>query len=132
MSEFDRFVAAVYRQELRDIERLATPSAINARDEDGRTPLMHAVLDDDANPEIVTLLVRKGADVNATDAEQKWTALHFAARDQKKEIVRALLSSGADVHAVDVFGNTPLWRAAMHARPDIEIVRLLLASGSDP
>ena len=53
----------------------------------GRTPLMHAVLDDEADAEVVTFVVKKGANVNATDAEQKWTALHL------------LLASGSDPEA---------------------------------
>ena len=132
MKNADDLVTAVYRQDFARIERLATPSTINGRDEDGRTPLMHAVLAEDANPEVVRLLVRLGADVNAADKVQKWTSLHFAARDLKQSVVQALIELGANAHATDVFGNTPLWRAIMNRGATPGLIRILVEAGSDP
>ncbi len=129
----EKLIAAVYRKDHTTIEKmLADGVSIDARDEDGRTALMHAVLAEDADPEMIGFLTRHGADVNIEDTDQKWTALHFAARDQRAAIVRVLLDTGANVDAQDSFGNTPLWRCVMNSAPDFEIVKRLLARGADP
>jgi truncated hemoglobin YjbI len=61
--------------------------------------------------EVVRLLVRAGADVNACGGVTQATALHMAARRGHVEIARALLDSGAAVNARDRRGDTPLQRA---------------------
>jgi ankyrin repeat protein len=131
MRKLDEILGAVYRRDVSALEH-ATPAEVNASDEDRRPPLMHAVLAEHADPLIVRLLIERGADVNVADKDQKWTALHFAARDQKEPIVRALLEAGAKVDPVDVFGNTPLWRAVSNASPNLDVVKELLAHGADP
>jgi ankyrin repeat protein len=93
---------------------------------------MHAVLAEDADADTVKLLISQGADVNATDNDQKWTALHFAARDQKEDHVRVLLDAGASVDAVDVFGNTPLWRASSEQSPKLSVLKALVDHGANP
>lgn len=126
-------VRYVYQKNLDDIDAaLGTGVNINQGDKDGRTPLMHAVLDDEADGRFVRSLLERGADVTTHDREQKWTALHFAARDQKAQIVEILIQSGADVNALDSFGNTPLWRAIMNDRVDVEVIGILLRNGADP
>jgi ankyrin repeat protein len=126
-------LTAVYRQDMGAIKRL-TESGIdmNERDKDGRTVLMHAVLAENAESGLVKYLISSGVDVDASDKAQQWTALHFAARDQKPEIVRALIEGGAQIDPVDVFGNTPLWRCVMISSPNETVVRILLESGADP
>jgi ankyrin repeat protein len=131
MSKLKDILGAVYRKDFSALERLS-PAEVNLRDQDGRTPLMHAVLADDADPAIVKLLIERGADVNLVDVDQKWSALHFAARDQKEAIVRALLEAGADVDKLNVFGNTPLWESVMFASPKLAVAKTLLEHGADP
>lgn len=131
MKKFTDVVRAVYRKDLPVLRELTAEEA-NLRDQDGRTPLMHAVLAEDADPAVVAALIDRGADVNARDTGQEWTALHFAARDQNLALVRQLLEAGAEVDPVDVFGNTPLWRAVMEAGSDSTVIRLLLSHGADP
>jgi uncharacterized protein len=132
MFPFSALVAAIYRKDYSAIDSLLKSANINAFDEDGRTPLMHAVLAEDADIRMVRYLVSHGANVNAVDSGQQWTALHFAARDQKTDIVRTLLEGCADVDPTDTFGNTPLWRAVMNAAPKISIIMDLLSYGADP
>jgi ankyrin repeat protein len=131
MKEFTDVARAVYRRDLPMLRELTTEEA-NLRDQDGRTPLMHAVLAEDADPAVVATLIDRGADVNVRDTGQEWTALHFAARDQNAVLVRQLLEAGAAVDPVDVFGNTPLWRAVMEAGDDATVIRVLLSHDADP
>jgi ankyrin repeat protein len=130
MTTFGEIARAVYRKDFTVLGGLTRAEA-NLRDEDGRTPLMHAVLADDADPAVVAVLIDRGTDVNAADAAQRWTALHFAARDGNERLVRSLLAAGADVDAVDVFGNTPLWRA-VNTGTGLAPMTELLHHGADP
>lgn len=129
--KLDDILGAVYRGEVSVLEHV-TLAEVNASDDDGRSPLMHAVLAEHADPSIVRFLIDRGADVNVADKDQNWTALHFAARDQKEPIVRVLLEAGAKVDPVDVFGNTPLWRVVSTASPNLKIAKDLLVHGADP
>jgi ankyrin repeat protein len=127
----NEILTAVYQKNLSVLQR-ASSSELNAADGDGRIPLIHAVLAEHAEPEIVRLLIERGSDINKADLGQQWTALHFAARERKAEIVHLLLEAGAKVDAMDVFGNTPLWRAVSQASPSLPVVQDLLAHGADP
>lgn len=131
MNNLDEIIEAVYRKDIMALKKLSLAS-VNMTDQDGRTPLMHAILAEDADPSIVRLLINQGANVNAFDGGQKWTALHFAARDQEEAIVRILLEEGATVDPVDVFGNTPLWRGVMNFTSNIDMIKELVAHGADP
>jgi ankyrin repeat protein len=132
----DEIVGAVYREDLSKLEAiLASGVPIDAPDSDGRTPLMHAVLASPVSERVVAWLLSKGADANAHDNGQCWTALHFAARDGNPEIVHLLIQSGAKVDALDAFGNTPMWRATIAAPRNpgcVECIGLLLEAGADP
>src|SRR5437762_4652639 len=65
----------------------------------------------ETGPEVVRVLARAGADVNACGGVTRATALHMAARRGHVEIARALLDSGAAVNVRDRKGDTPLQRA---------------------
>jgi ankyrin repeat protein len=130
MSELDKIETAIARNNLAALKKLVSAKNVNSRDEDGFTLAMNVVLDDETDPQLLQLLVERGADVNAVD-EQRYTALHFAARDQRCELVKILLEAGAHVDAVEAMGNTPLCLCASSSRPDLEIVKLLLQHGAD-
>jgi ankyrin repeat protein len=123
-------LTAIRRGETAKLKTGISAKDVTAKDEDGRTPLMHAVLGEHASAEMVGVLIGHGADVNAADKKQ-WTALHFAAQSQNVDIMRALLKAGAEVDARDKDGATPLLRSLMlNATP--EAVRVLLEAGADP
>jgi len=124
-------LTATYRKDLAALAEL-TPDEANARDEDGRTPLMHAALAEDADPAVVTLLIERGADVNAVDDQRGWSALQFAAQSQKASVVRALLDAGAEVDQADTDRNTPLWNSTMTAGRDLSVIRELVQHGANP
>ena len=103
---------------------------LNARDEDGRTPL-HWAVKFSQTPEIVTALINAGADLNARDEDGR-TPLHWAAGfSQTPEIVTALINAGADLNARDEDGRTPLHWAAAHSLTP-ETVTALINAGADP
>ena len=124
-------LGAVYRRDVATVKRLAATS-VKLRDRDGRTILMHAILAETPDLSIIQVLVDAGTEVNAFDLGERWTALHFAARDQNESIVSILLTAGATVDPIDVFGNTPLWRSVMNASPDLGTIKVLLAHGANP
>lgn len=108
---------------------------LDARDENGTTPLMR-VTEDGLSASVRTLLAA-GADVNATDEEFGATPLMVAAFRGEDEIVRVLLEAGAAPNlaargsaAGEAAGWTALIAAATEARPFI--VSLLLDGGADP
>jgi uncharacterized protein len=100
----------------------------NVKDADGRTALMHAVID--GKDEIVDLLITHGSDVNTQD-DRGFSALHFAAQNYRVKTAEALLRAGAAVDVRDGFGNTPLWRAVFNSQGRGEIIKLLLEHGAD-
>lgn len=131
MATLHEILGAVYRKEFVNLERLSKDEA-NTTDEDGRTPLMHAILDDDADASVIKLLIARGSNVNVADRGQRWTPLHFAARDANEEIVQALLDAGASVDTPNIFGSTPLLEHIGGPKKDASMVRKLLAHGAVP
>ncbi|KAL4191697.1 hypothetical protein AMTRI_Chr07g31190 [Amborella trichopoda] len=73
-------------------------------DSDGRSALHWAV--DRGHLDIVELLIKKNADVNAKDNEGQ-TALHYAAVCDRELIAKLLIEHGADGSVKDNDGNTP-------------------------
>ena len=125
---------------------------IDARDEDGETPLHSAA--ESGNPEHIAVLVDAGADINAPD-ESGQTPLHAAAavtpsrgssfasflglspdadvearnRATLANYIAALIATGADVHRRDNEGRTPLHTAAKEGIA--ESMETLLEGGAD-
>ncbi len=80
--------------------------------------------------EVVQVLLRAGADVNAVD-ERGWPAILRAAYFGHGAIVRALVEAGASPDARETIeGGTALHFAARQNHADI--VRALLEAGADP
>ncbi len=76
---------------------------VNLRVNQGVTPLMAAC---GPYPAAVRLLLENGAEVNATDEIENFTALMYAATDGLSPVVDILLEHGADPSMKDVDGDT--------------------------
>jgi len=101
---------------------------VNARNAEGRSPLLEAA-SHNPSPETITALLESGADVNARD-KYGLTPLRRAAPDAGPEVIQALLNAGADVNGRAKDGGTPLSAAAMY-NPDPGVIRMLLKAGAD-
>ncbi len=102
----------------------------NIRDRGDHTPL-YSVANECASekgPELVRMLARAGADVNACGGVTRATPLHMAARRGHVAIARALLDCGAALEPRDRKGDTPLQRAINCGRDNVS--HLLLERGA--
>lgn len=70
-------------------------------DGDGWTVLHYAAIRN--KPQLVRILIDKGADINV-QSKYKRTALHYAAMFEHSDIVRILVEAGADSTVVDERG----------------------------
>ncbi len=111
----------------------------------GQTALMFASAQ--SQPEMVELLLQKGADPDAVSSEQEWerqvtaeprpqgrplgalTALLFAAREGCVACAKALVEHKAMINQVDPNGITPLLMATLNARWDL--AAYLIKAGAD-
>ena len=94
-------------------QHLAAGTDVNAKDDDGWTPLHNA-----GTKEVAELLIAEGADVNAKDVDGL-TTLFGAILGYDKEIVELLIAKGADVNARGFLGMTPLNMAVDEGEKEI-------------
>jgi ankyrin repeat protein len=134
-------VQAAAGNDLESVRRLLTQGEyVNSHRKDGYTALM-AAAEQSNNPEILALLLEKGAKVDArTQAglayhmrrrtEAGWTALHFACRQVPVNLrkVQLLVEHRANVEARTENGQTPLM---LMARQSLEGMKYLLEKGAN-
>ena len=103
---------------------------VNARDDDGLTPLSNAMYVPD--PAVISALLEAGADPNNRRSGGV-TPLHSASLEQDTKFAELLLAYGANVEARDTNGATPLsWAAGVEGQDTSEVTRTLLKFGSNP
>ena len=109
---------------------IAARADVNARDEDGCTPLMHAAVE--RRVHVLNTLLKAGADVNAKSpvgVTALSEALDCRFHPMDSDIVKALLEAKADVNIVDNDGYPLLQRAVTYCR-DVSITKMLLEAGA--
>ena len=96
---------------------------VNARNNDGYTPLIYASLS--TNIEVFRLLLNHGADPNVRYDDGN-TLLHAALRFRMTEMARLLVEHGASVQVKDRRGRTPLYHTVSGEQRN-EFIKLHLA-----
>ena len=96
------------------------PSKVPAERYVGATPLYVAA--QGGHAEVVTLLLKNNANVDAVDNEGR-TPLYFATQEGHAEVVRILLSNGANVYTNGFLSRTPL--DAAKVGKDKECIKIL-------
>jgi ankyrin repeat protein len=87
--------------------------------------------------DLATLLITRGANVNAGTEPRAETPLHLAAQYGQAAVAKVLVDRGADVNAATRFGRTPLHEAAsgLAGTSDldgrIQVAKLLIARGAN-
>jgi ankyrin repeat protein len=99
----------------------------DAQDDDGNTPMHHAVCDGDM--EKVTLLLACNASPNIPN-NIGYTPVYFAVSMNNHKLVTQLLKGGANVALQDKKGHTVLHYAVRYA--DVSVLNLLCNQGADP
>jgi len=103
----------------------------NVRSSGGHTPL-YCVANEcrvTGGGDIVRMLVRAGAHVDARSDSKRCTPLHMAARRGNIAVSEALLDCGADINARDRAGDTPLRRAKNCRKAGVAL--LLISRGAE-
>ena len=112
---------------INEVESLLNKGAdVNAKDEDGETPLYRASFWNLVG--IAKLLIENGADVNAKDT-YGFTPLYWASYKGYADIAKFLIDNGADVNAQNNYGWAPLYCAL--DLNQIGIAKLLIKNGAD-
>jgi len=103
---------------------------VNRADNEGMTPLMHALHATTPHAGIVKKLIASGANIAYQTESLKPTALMFAiSKGMDTKIINQLIND-VTVNQRDDQGNTPLLYAVNYNQP--QILKSLIAAGADP
>lgn len=136
----------VHRQDPK--EAAVNPPVLVLAVENNNKPIVHALLEARADPniqtekgasvlrlaareadlDIIKELVQRGAQVNPTDTSSELTPLQWALRRDDVELATFLLEAGTKVDVTDEQGRTPLLQAASNG--DLRLVNTLLKHGA--
>ncbi|MGE5293929.1 MAG: ankyrin repeat domain-containing protein, partial [Solirubrobacterales bacterium] len=94
---------------------------VNAKDEEGETPLHDATMYGEAGADVVRLLANHGADVNAEDS-LGGMPLDYAMFDERMDVIEALLDCGAKADRTRRFDGTTV----LHATVSIGMLNVVM------
>ncbi|MCJ1231794.1 hypothetical protein MMC12_008473 [Toensbergia leucococca] len=109
-----------------DVIRLLLNMGAGVKTRDHKEPMLHRAIIN--RPIIPTLLLEKGADVNARTTDEA-TALHRAVQAGRQAIVKLLLEWGAKTDVKDSEGRVPLHYVTNWGQ--VPVTQLLLDYGAD-
>lgn len=119
---------AVKRGDIANVHSLIENGAnIETIGENGKSLLAIAILN--RHKDMVSLLLDKGMDINATQYYGEKTFLHYEVEGGHIELVKYLLAHKADINSRTSSGETPLQTSLLWRRFDI--AKLLITSGAD-
>ncbi|XP_064630486.1 ankyrin-2-like [Lineus longissimus] len=96
----------------------------------GNTPLHRACARSDVDTELVTSFIKNGVDINATENQGGYTALHLVCKHGNAEVVRLLLQHGASSEVRDqILGFTALHTACVLGK--IDVAKILIVNKAD-
>lgn len=124
-------IDALYKGDVRAIQRYVTKENINWMSDAGDSLLSLAATAGDLNMKVVRLLIKRGADANVRLREGD-TLLHFAAHLLRKDLVAELLRAGCDPNALNEAGQSVLAKVLLAFNPKVDLVEMLLKHGADP
>lgn len=114
------------------LRQLARGVPVDARDNDGRTPLMEAAEGRLAGVTTLKVLLEEGADVNMRTERDRKTPLFAAINAGSLDKVRCLVDAGADLHCLDAYGQNVLCCLnSAKCRDAVAILQLLVDRGAD-
>ena len=87
------------------LQAIKAGADLNARAENGKTPLMYAA-NYNTNPDVLSVLIKAGADVNLRDGEGSTPLMYAAGFNTNDEVLERLIEAGADISAEDDYGLT--------------------------
>lgn len=122
---------AVYNDRVDVVEALVrSGTSLRSVDNGGTTPLMLAAI---RGHRCVPVLIRAGADLNAQDVTNGWTALVWSLKEGQANSAKELIKAGTNLNLRDRNGKTALMHAADlgYKSPYQEVVQQLLTSGAD-
>lgn len=126
MQDMDFFALCSFASAREIKAALASGADPNARFFFGSFTALMSAARDNADPEVISVLVEAGAYVDARTPDKE-TALMFAAEKNVPAVVAALLKAGADINARDGKGMTALMRAAKNNHHHGVIIALIQA-----
>ena len=109
------------------IEISGSSLIIDARDNNGRTPLHYAAAR--GNAAMMKLLLKHGAKIDLVDKDRA-TTLHFSVLSPA--CTKFTIKRGSLIHAQDNFYRTALHYAALPEEPNMEVQDILLEAGVRP
>ena len=129
------FFSFYYKNEDRaEFEQFQRITGINVTKEDDLTSLLFTKLMDKESPEIIKILLKNGANINAKiivglkPHTPLMTAIAFYFNNAA-DIIKLLVEFGADINARNEYGYTPLMFAVIQG--NIEATKTLVELGAD-